>query len=154
MIRVKETLFTPSLMERLSERQEVPASQAASVRGLKEVIRRDLEALLNTRKPLARQLEGYSLAANSVLNYGLEDLSSLSVSSSGQLIEMQRAIQQCLAIYEPRLTDISVSIEEGGRIDKEIKLHIEATLPFYPTIEAVTFDTVFNVTNQTYSVGE
>lgn len=153
-MRIKETLFTPSLMERLSETQEVHASQATSVRSLKEVIRRDLEALLNTRKPLARQLEGYIHAASSVLNYGLEDLSSLPVAAGGQLIEMQRAIQQCLAIYEPRLTDISVSVEDGGRIDKEIKLHIEATLPFYPTIEAVTFDTVFNVTNQTYSVGE
>lgn len=154
MTRIKETLFTPSLMERLSEKRQVPATQAASIRGLKEVIRRDLEALLNTRKPLARQLEGYSYAAHSVLNYGLEDLGSLPVTPSGQLIEMQRAIQQCLATYEPRLTDISVSVEDNGRLDKEIRLHIEATLPFYPTVEAVTFDTVFNVTNQTYSIGE
>lgn len=153
MARTKEILFAQSLMERLSEEQEAPTTQAASLRLLKEAIRRDLEAILNTRKPLLQELSGYDLASTSVLNYGLEDISELNSTPNGPLAEMQRAVEQCLAEYEPRLTEVSVSIEDGNYLNREIRLHIEANLPLYPTVEAVSFDTVFDIANETYSVG-
>ena len=152
MARTKEILFAQSLMERLNEDLEMPTTQVASLRLVKEAIRRDLEALLNTRKPLGRELENYELASSSVLNYGLDDLSSLKVTPNGHLVGVQRALEQCLADYEPRLTEVSVSVEEGDFLKREIRLHIEANLPLYPTVEAVSFDTVFNVTNETYAV--
>lgn len=153
MARAKEMLFAQSLMERLSESQEMPTTQAASLRLLKESIRRDLEAVLNTRKPLAQELADYEFASGSVLNYGLEDLRSLEVTPDGHLLEMQRAVQQCLADYEPRLTEVSVSVEKGDFLKREIRLHIEANLPLHPTFEVISFDTVFDITNETYSVG-
>lgn len=153
MARTKEILFAQSLMERLSEDQEMPTTQTASLHLLKEAIRRDLETLLNTRRSLSRELEGYELASASVLNYGLEDLSSLESSVNGGLVQMQQALQRCLADYEPRLTEVSVSLEDGDFLKREIRLHIEANLPLYPTVETVSFDTVFDVTNETYVVG-
>lgn len=153
MSRPRETIFAQSLMERLSEQRTWPTTQAASLRMLKESIRRDLEAVLNTRRPLPRELEGYEEASSSVLNYGLEDLSTLRATPNGHLQEMQRSVQRCLANYEPRLTNVTVSLQDGDPLNREIRLHIEATLPLYPSVEVVSFDTVFDLTSETYSVG-
>ncbi len=120
---------------------------------LKESIRRDLETLLNTRRVSPRELEGYIEAGSSVLNYGLEDLSTLRATPNGYLREMQRSVQHCLSSFEPRLTNVTVSLQNGDLLHREIRLHIEATLPLYPSVESVSFDTVFDLTSETYSVG-
>ncbi len=71
MARAREAQVQQSILDRLSEKQEWPSTHTASLRFLKESIRRDLEELLNTRRPLARELENYESARTSVLNYGL-----------------------------------------------------------------------------------
>ena len=153
MARDNEMLLAQSLMERLSVKQEWPNTRAGSLRFLKESIRRDLESLLNTRRPLARELEGYNEAANSVLNYGFDDLNTVQSTPDGRLQDMQRAVHQCVAQNEPRLTNVVVSVEGGDLLKREIRLHIEARLPLYPIVELVSFDTVFDMTSETYSVG-
>jgi type VI secretion system protein ImpF len=153
MAREKEMLFTQSLMERLSEKQDWPNTRTGSLRFLKESVRRDLEAVLNSRRTLARELDGYNEAAGSVLNYGIEDVSVLRSTVDGYIHEMQRIVQQCISQYEPRLTDVSVSVEGGDLLKREIRLHIEAHLPLHPSVEMISFDTVFDVTSETYLVG-
>ena len=153
MARAREMIVAQSLMERLGEEVNWPTTQSASLRMLKESIRRDLEALLNTRRPMPRELECYEAAACSVLNYGLDDLSTLRVEPNGYLQEMQRAIQFCLATYEPRLTNVKVSLEDGDLMHRQIRLHIEAILPVHPAIQIVTFNTTFDLTSETYTVG-
>ena len=153
MARIRQVIVSQSLMERLSEQVNWPATEAASLRMLKEAVRRDLEALLNTRRPAPRELEGYEAAGCTVLNYGLDDLSTLRATPNGHLEAMKRAVELCLAAYEPRLTGVTVSLQDGHLLRREIRLHIEATLPVYPAIELVSFDTILDLTRQTYSVG-
>lgn len=153
MVRIQETLFEQSIMERLSEAYEQPGTQAAALRVLKEAIRRDLEAVLNTRRHMGAELDGYVQAEASVLNYGIEDLSTVRADPEGYLLQMQRAVQKCLMEYEPRLTDISVTVQDGEMAVREIRLHIEAHLILSRTGERVFFDTTFDVSRETYSVG-
>jgi type VI secretion system protein ImpF len=153
MSRAQETNFQQSLMERLSERAERASTQASSLRMLKEEIRRDLEGVLNTRRHMGAALDGYPLAAASVVNYGLEDLHTLRTDPDGYLLQMQRVVQQCVAEYEPRLTQVTVSLAQGEMDGREIRLHIEARLQVAPAAGSVFFDTVFDVANETYSIG-
>lgn len=154
MARAKEMPVTQSVLDRLSERQEWPGTHAASLRLLKESIRRDLEELLNTRRTLTGELDGYDAARGSVLNYGLEDLNSLTPLSRVNAQELQRAVQRCIAEYEPRLVDVTVSVEGGSDLlRREIWLHIEATLPVHPSAESVSFDTMLDLTSGMYSIG-
>jgi len=154
MARAREMLVTQSVFDRLSERQEAPRTHAAALRILKESIRRDLEELLNTRRLLTAELDGYKIARDSVLNYGLEDLNSLTPLSRVNAQELQRAVQRCIAAYEPRLFNVAVSVDEGSDLlRREIKLHIEATLPVHPSAETVSFDTTLDLTSGTYSIG-
>lgn len=152
MTREKETVFTQSLMERLSESIEPPHTQASSLRLLKEAIRRDLEDLLNTRKPMNSELAGRDARAT-VLGYGLEEFDNLLADSDAKLQAIQEAIQRCLAEFEPRLREVAVTVQGGHLEKREIQLHIEAKLPLYPAIEVVFFDTVLDLTSEKYSVG-
>jgi type VI secretion system protein ImpF len=154
MARANEMPVMQSVLERLSERAEWPATHAASVRMLKESIRSDLEELLNTRRQLTHELEGYEGAQSSVINYGLEDLNSITPLSRVDAQELQRAVQRCVAEYEPRLRDVTVTVEGGGNvIHREIRLHIEATIRVRSSAEIVSFDTMLDLTSGMYSIG-
>ena len=150
MARGKNVLFTPSLMERLSERQEGSQRHRHSITQIKEAIRRDLETLLNTRKSLS--IPQYQDAQNTVVEYGLEDLSDIRADRQGYLWEMQEAIRRCLTAFEPRLTNVVVSAHSTETQRQEIRLSIEATLLVHPRTEMVSFHTVFNLASETYSV--
>lgn len=154
MAHAREMQVQQSILDRLSEKQEWPTTQTASLRFLKESIRRDLEELLNTRRPLARELENYASARSSVLNYGLDDLSGIAPLSQGNVQELQQAVHRCIAEYEPRLHDVTVSAGNGNDLlRREIRLHIEATLPVHPSAEIVSFDTMLDLTSGMYSIG-
>jgi type VI secretion system protein ImpF len=152
MTHPHNTFITQSLWNRLSESEEIPTAHSAAVRFLKESIRRDLEDLLNTRRPPAPELEGYDLARSSVINYGLEDLSSFYPSSGSSAQDIQQAVRRCIAEYEPRLVGVSVVAEETNLDWHEIRLHIEATLPIHPAAETVSFSTMLDVASGIYSV--
>lgn len=155
MSKFREALFAQSLMDRLSQRTDRPATQSAPLRQLKESLRRDLEAVLNTRRHMGSELDGFELAATSVLNYGLEDLTNIRTDPEGQLVQMQRAIHGCLLEYEPRLSDVSVSLRGGpDALGREIRLHIAARIRLSPGVETIYFNTVFDVTSETYSVSQ
>ena len=142
-----------SVLDRLSDAGEKPTTYAASVRALKESIRRDLEELLNTRRPPAAVLEGFEQAARTVLNYGLAELSSLTPSSTHGAKEVQHAVERCLAEFEPRLRDVTVEVLRREQTAREIRLHIEAKIPMRPSAAAVSFDTMLDLTSGLYSVG-
>ncbi|WP_446743437.1 type VI secretion system baseplate subunit TssE [Silvibacterium acidisoli] len=155
MSRSREALYSQSLVERLSQRSQRPSTQPSSLRLIKESLRRDLEALLNTRRHMGQALDGFEVASNSVLNYGLEDLTNIRTDPEGQLVQMQRAIHACLALYEPRLSDVSVSVQGGADLPgREIRLHIAAHLRLTPGVEIIYFNTVFDVASETYLVGQ
>jgi type VI secretion system protein ImpF len=155
MARANELPVMQSILDRLSERPEWPSTNAGSVRMLKESIRRDLEELLNTRRQLTKELEGYEAARSSVINYGLEDLNNITPLSRVNAQELQRAVQRCIAEYEPRLRDVTVSVAGGGGdpLHREVRLHIEATISVYPGAEVVSFDTMLDLTSGMYSIG-
>jgi type VI secretion system protein ImpF len=153
MARAKEMFVMQSVWDRLSEKVEWPSTHAGSLRLLKESIRRDMEELLNTRRPLSKALEGYETAYRSVLNYGLEDFNSISPLSKVNAQELQHAVQRCVAEYEPRLRDVSVTVEGGDLLRREIRLHIEATIPVHPSAEMVSFDTMLDLASGMYSIG-
>jgi type VI secretion system protein ImpF len=148
----RKVAVAQSLMERLTESRELPHTQASSVRFLKEVVRRDLETLLNTRKPMMRELERYPDALGTVLSYGLEDAGALEDSSSGRFEALQQAVETCLGEFEPRLVDVMVSVLDPASARREIRLQIEAKLPLYPVIEVVHFDTVLDLASEIYTV--
>ncbi len=152
MARAIETLVTQSLLDRLSLADEPPATRAHSLRVFKDSIKRDMEWLLNTRQPPIPGITTYAKASTSVIHYGLVDTSSLSLSSSTDHRKLQQAVHECIAAFEPRLTDVNVVIDSEAGQRRQVRFHIEAQIRLDPAPEEISFDTVLDLTSGEYSV--
>jgi type VI secretion system protein ImpF len=147
-----ETLVTQSVLDRLVAVEEWPATRSQSVRFFKDALKRDLEWLLNTRQPPLPGLAEYPLAKASVINFGLPDITSLGLSSASDHGRLRKAIEVCLRNFEPRLTDVRVTLEGSDTTDRRLRFHIEGNMKLDPAPEEVSFDTVLELSSGEYKV--
>ena len=105
----------PSLLDRLSDDapgqlHEPREQRVLSMRALRKAVLRDLGWLLNSTALGGMQdLSGYPLAARSVLNFGLPDLSGKTATGLDPLV-LARRIQQVIEDFEPRILPGSVQV--------------------------------------------
>lgn len=78
---VSISVFDRLIDDEPKTRTEAPPTRVQSMRELKAALRRDLEWLLNTRQPLYPPPDGSEELPRSLYNYGLPDITSMSVSS-------------------------------------------------------------------------
>jgi type VI secretion system protein ImpF len=105
----------PSLLDRLTD--DEPGKQAESrdqrvfsLTRLREAVLRDLAWLLNTTNFEAGNcLDAFPEVRHSVLNYGIPDLSGISVSSA-KVGELERKLKQAISDFEPRILRHSLSV--------------------------------------------
>jgi type VI secretion system protein ImpF len=100
----------------------------------KERLARDLETLLNTRAAPAPAALG-----DSILAYGLPDLSSLSLLDPGDRLRLAGRIQSAIQRFEPRLADVLVGLEIP-RDRRVLRFRVDALLAFHPRRPPVRFD--------------
>jgi len=112
------------------------------VEELKQSVRRDIEWLLNSRRPLL-DLTDLPEARTSILAYGMPDLTFF----SGNSADRQRIctlMEEALRTFEPRLQPRSIKVEHATtREDTHARLHfnIHALLHVDPVREPISFDT-------------
>lgn len=146
-----ETTITNSVLDRLIDlepenRLENSLSRAQSVRLLRSAVRRDLEWLLNTRRIADAPEESLREVNRSVYVYGVPDLSTLSMATAADRNKLTRQILNAIALFEPRLAGVRVSIAETPEgAQKEVRLRIEAMLRMDPVPEPISFDTVIDL---------
>ncbi|MEX0712952.1 MAG: type VI secretion system baseplate subunit TssE [Pirellulales bacterium] len=138
----------PSLLDRLIDSEpdvstEPAWSRSQGLRELKESVKRDLEALLNTRQTLSDLPADFVEAAQSILTYGLPDLTSSSIVSLEDRERLRRSVEDAIRRFEPRLMKVRVSLREAAsEADRTLRLMVDAWLRLDPDPEPVTFDTV------------
>lgn len=145
-------ILRPSVLDRLMKRPEHRSEsvyfEGIGIRELKEAVARDLAWLLNTRMwlPLdAAELAGLEQARESVLTYGIGDLSVFSWASPQDCKKIAGMVERAIRIFEPRLLARTVRCEilpGEDSADFSVKLRIEAVLYVEPISEHVTFDSV------------
>ncbi|MFB9127956.1 type VI secretion system baseplate subunit TssE [Paraburkholderia dipogonis] len=92
------------LFDRLAAAGE---TQLTGANALRESVARDLGRLLNTRSRLT--FEAFGESDGSVIDYGVPDFSERSLRSGGDRDAIAAVIQHAIALFEPRLKDVSVS---------------------------------------------
>lgn len=141
-----ERRVVPGLLDRLLDDEpetttEAPWREGQVVRELKRSLRRDLEDLLNARRPLADLPEGLAELPASLVNYGLPDLQSLEIRETHDIQRLCRLIEDCIRRFEPRLRNVTVrALVEPGQerpIDRRLRFAIEALLVADPLREAI-----------------
>jgi type VI secretion system protein ImpF len=149
---------TQSLVDRLTDREpraasDAPMTRAQSVRDLKRAVRRDLEWLLNTRRNPEPADESMRELSASLYNYGLPDFSSYSLNSPRDRSRLLLELENCVAIFEPRLRDVRVSVVEApSSASRVLHFQIEGMLQMDPAPEQVSFDTVLQLTSGEYQI--
>jgi type VI secretion system protein ImpF len=155
-----ERTVQPSLLDRLTDNDprtsaDVRVTFAESIRRFKTSLQRDLEWLLNTRRiPEPVPEDWFEEIPRSVYYFGIPDITSLSRDSRDSRNILLRDVEAAIATFEPRLTDVHISVveAEGEHFRRELRFHIEATLRMDPTPEQVVFDTVLNFASGEYDI--
>jgi type VI secretion system protein ImpF len=141
----------PSLLDRLSDDEphstvEPRERRVLSLRTLRDGVLRDLAWLLNTTNLLSLSsvdMDHVPHLANSVLNYGVPDISGIAVSSLN-VGKLERGIRQAIWDFEPRLIRSTVTVKAlaGGRVDhNKLLFEIEADLWAHPYPERLYLKT-------------
>jgi type VI secretion system protein ImpF len=147
----------PSLLDRLTDDEPDKAVEARerrvlSLRTLREGVLRDLAWLLNTTNlysvtPTARLPH----VAGSVVNYGMPDISGISVAGLN-LTDLERGIRQAIWDFEPRLMRASVVVRavaaNAGEHNK-ITFEIEGDLWAQPYPERLFLKTELDMDRAT-----
>ena len=144
-----------SVLDRLLDNSTwtAPSESGASPAALKRALVRDLEWLLNTRRIAEPAPASFPEINSSVYHFGLPDVSSRSADSIETQQQLAADIEECLRIFEPRLTQVRVSIreaaEEEGRLARFV---VDALLRMDPEPQRVVFDTVLVTPTGTFFV--
>jgi type VI secretion system protein ImpF len=150
--RSAETLVTQSLVDRLSDFDDWPNRRESSLRLFRESLKRDVEWLLNTRRPPIAGIEEYELANNSVLMYGLPDIGMFEGSPGRDPNALLAALVKTLRTFEPRIRDPRVSIARSDVLNRTIRFHVEGQVGFENSVEDISFDTVLELVSGEYEV--
>jgi type VI secretion system protein ImpF len=131
----------PSLLDRLTDtdphnKTESGERRVLSVQRLRAGVLRDLAWLLNTgHLETIEDLEAYPYVRDSVLNYGIPDLSGLAVSGM-ETARLEKAVREAIMKFEPRIDGrslkVSVEIDRSRMSRNSVVFKIEGQLWAYP----------------------
>lgn len=105
----------PSLLDRLTDeapgdRKETSSDRMIDIVRLRKIVHRDLAWLLNcSNLEAAHDLEAYPNVAQSVLNFGIAELSGTD-STVNKIAHIQHTIRKAIEIFEPRILAHSLDV--------------------------------------------
>ncbi|MES2259286.1 MAG: type VI secretion system baseplate subunit TssE [Pseudomonadota bacterium] len=142
----------PSLLDRLTDDEpeksvESRERRVLSVRTLRESVLRDLAWLLNTTNLLSvTRHPKMPHIANSVVNYGMPDISGISVAGLN-LVDLERGIRQAIWDFEPRLIRASVVVKAVSQEadNNKIMFEIEGDMWAQPYPERLYLKTELDI---------
>jgi type VI secretion system protein ImpF len=131
------------------------ATWGDSVARTKRALLRDLDWLLNTRRTVEIPPPSCPEVLRSVYAFGLLDISSLSADAESTRQILVREIEECIRVFEPRLTQVRVStVETEVGEQRQLRFVIEGLLRMEPNPVRVLFDTVLELSSGKIMVGE
>ncbi|HEX7815859.1 type VI secretion system baseplate subunit TssE [Dyella sp.] len=143
-----------SVLDRLADKPlPEDSGRAISLTEFRELVSRDLDALLNTRSEAARVIpEAFEACRQSSLTYGIPDFSSSNLLSPRDRDRIRRSLEAAISLHEPRLTRVRVVMEAQRAYERALRFRVEALVHFGGEREKVQFDAVLQINTQSYQV--
>jgi len=148
----------PSLLDRLTDERpdqlrDHPQSAAESVARLRASVQRDVEALLNARRPWRSVPGAWPLLRTSPLHYGIADFTAGAFNDVGEREVLRADIEEAVRRFEPRLTQVEVQLaDDVSPLRATLSLRIDALLLMHPQPQAISFDTLVDTTTADVSL--
>ena len=114
-------------------------------------LRRDLEGLLNSKKPFSTWIDRGQGVGETILGFGLPDLSTEDFGTPAVRERIRRMIAQCVRTHEQRLSNVEVEVD-GAPTSKGIRFRITAVLHLSAIDETVTYDASVRPTDRAIAV--
>lgn len=136
----------PGLLDRLLDDEpqipaDAPMHEGQVIREVNRSLLRDLQDLLNARRPLTLLPEGLELLPRSLANYGLPDLQSIEIREDHDVVRICDMIRECIECFEPRLRGVDVTaVDDGNPVDRRLRFVIAATLVVEPLEQDVRIE--------------
>lgn len=156
----KKKNLRPSILDRLTDNEphlsvETEKTKFQKLKELRASVRRDLEALLNTRYRMIEPPSTLEQLEHSLLNYGLPDLATVNITDIEKKKAFTKKLTELLKDNEPRFKSVKVSYQENHeKSDRTLRFRIDATLYADPSPEVVVFDSILEPVSRTVNVEE
>jgi type VI secretion system protein ImpF len=153
-----ERTVRQSLLDRLTDDDprapaDPPETREESVRRYRASVLRDVEWLLNTRRPVAPAPPGLAELGRSAFAYGLPDPVGLAVGTPHGRDQLVRWVEETVTAFEPRLAGVRVALAEADQAQSpQVRFTLAALLRVEPSPERVLFDTVLDLASGGYAM--
>ena len=156
--RPRERVLSRSILDRLLDPspdllQDTPLSVVDQVREMREAIRRDLEALLNTRRCPTAPLGALAELKDARVSYGVEGIVSANLVTDESKLLLARAIERRIALFETRLSDVRVTILKNRAAgERTLRMRIQATFRLHDGMPPISFESTIDPSTQRFLV--
>lgn len=151
-------ILLPSVLDRLLDEQPDATrgplrTPKQSLAALRDAVRRDLEALLNTRRRCLSPPAGLSELDLSIVEYGIPDFLSANMASPDGREQFRSTLEQIIRRFEPRFISLKVElIDDPQRLERTLRFRINAVMYAEPDPEHVVFNSRLDPSNQRFLV--
>ena len=156
----RHAMAMPSLLDKLlDDAPKTPVDRSDAMifdlARYKQSVARDLEALLNSRCPdIDGTIEGSTHARTSMLNFGIIDLSSLSLLNPDDRALLRDKIRLTIERHEPRLARVRVSLDAPQGTERMLRLRVDAVLKVHQGRPPISFDAMLQLSSNTCCINE
>ena len=151
---VKNKEVRPSLLDRLLDSGRHGPDTYYSMHELRESVQRDLQNLLNTRVRFVSPDKRLKDIQESIVNYGLPDLTSQQLQSEQGKQDFADWIERSVRRFEPRFKRVTVTPVETEGDTSGVTFRVEAVLYADPAPEDLSFDSTIDPLTQTVLLSE
>ncbi len=156
--RPKQRTLSRSVLDRLLDDapdvdRDPLVSLSDQVREMREVIRRDLEALLNTRRNPAGPPGSLKELNDALVSYGMDGVLSANLVTDVSKEKLAQSIERRISMFETRLSDVRVTILKN-RMEGEraLRMRIQATFRLHEGMPPISFESKIDPSTQRFHV--
>ncbi|MEH2701268.1 type VI secretion system baseplate subunit TssE (plasmid) [Rhizobium leguminosarum] len=156
--RLRDRVLASSILDRLIDEApdrtvDPPMSFVDQVRDVREAIRRDLEALLNTRRCPATPPAALSELRDALVSYGVDGVVSANLMTDQAKLKLAQAIERRIALFETRLSDVRVTILKSRTMtERALRMRIQATFRLHEGMPPISFESTIDPSTQRFLV--
>jgi len=156
--RPRGRVLSQSILDRLIDANpDLPGDDHLSlveqVREMREAIRRDLEALLNTRRCPTAPPAILDDLKDALVSYGVDGIVSANLVTDNAKLRLARVIERRIALFETRLSDVNVTILKSRHDgERALRMRIQATFRLHEGMPPISFESMIDPSTQRFMV--